>query len=284
MKEEIKLFLKNVKNMRSNKQRVNVMYLTTACNLDCDYCYEGACREELGKQKGLSKDYAYAFLNEIMERERGCISTLVIMGGEPLLVKNKLIDILEYANNLDHQFAISLVTNGTLLNKFSLPALLEIWKLVTTVEISYDGSGHDRRVYKTNKLTYSSKGDVERCMDMLGGFGLPFKVSYTLHKDNYKNVLYDIVRVCELYIPEAIKISIAYQELSDMGVDYKKWKKDFKPYGEFLFGKYGIPICDFSCGPCQLCDPSNFVGNSYMSPTTGQTFEDAETKKEFDAF
>jgi sulfatase maturation enzyme AslB (radical SAM superfamily) len=274
-----KKFLNDLNGM-FNKNRVNVLYLTTMCNLNCDYCYEK--NPERKRQITLSKESCQDFLNEIADREKGLVSTLVIMGGEVFLEFSTLMDVLWIAKKMNHEFAISVVTNGTLLKNIPLEKFKLFYSLITTLEISYDGSGSDRRTYKTGGTT---KPIVEFNLATLRHLGLKYKISYTVHKDNYKNLLFDMIWIMTKLRPSAIKLSFACQELSDAGVDYKKFKQDFLEYAEQLYMSYGIPICDLSCSQCLKCDSSNFCGNSYLSPKTNKiTYEDTTTLKKFDVF
>ena len=277
--DEPEKFIATVKKMSEPKQRVNVLYLNTACNLKCDYCYELDGRNELKKQEKITRRQGEDFFKEIAEREKGLVSTVVIMGGEVFLEKQLLLQVLEYANRLDHQFAISLVTNGTMFR--TLPGLKSITELITTLEISYDGSGQDRRIWHNGK---SCKGTVESNLRMLKEWGIDFKISYTVHKDNYKNLLYDMVRIMEVFKPYQIKLSFACQELEDAGVDFVKFRQDFLQYAEQLYMSYGIAICDLSCALCNRCAKSHFEGTNYYSPTKGQILEDAKTEHKFKSF
>jgi sulfatase maturation enzyme AslB (radical SAM superfamily) len=221
------------------------------------------------------------FLDEIAVREKGIVSTLNIMGGEVWLKFDLLQYAVDRAFEMDHQFGVSVTTNGTCITGADPFLLKQFVSKISSLEISWDGSGHDRRVFPNN---VSSKPIVHRNMLMLTENGIPFRISYTAHKDNYKNLLYDMVHMMEIYKPKEIKISFACQEFSDMGIDYKKIRQDFLPYAEKLYMSYGIPICDLNCEACLLCDPKGFIGRSYMSPTTGLTYEEDFEKKKFDRF
>ena len=70
-KTDVTKFFENVKEITKEidrEQRVNVLYLTTACNLRCTYCYEGDYRDGEEKAKKLSPDDIDQFLNEIRTR------------------------------------------------------------------------------------------------------------------------------------------------------------------------------------------------------------------------
>lgn len=284
MKDQIENFFNNIEYIKGG-QRVNIIYLTTACNLRCDYCYELKGRESLMLQKTLHIDEIKKFLSNVMEREKGRISTLVIMGGEPLLEPKLLKDTMNFIRSTDHKWGISIVTNAAFSKINDAPFMKEILEQTKnvhiTLEVSYDGSGQDRRKFRAGQ---SSRRIVEDNLKLLRKNDIPYRVSYTVHKDNYKKLLYDMVYILEKLKPTGIKLSIACQELSDEDVDYKKFKQDFLEYAERLYVSYGVPICDLSCAQCNMCDSSNFVGNTYLSPTTGVTYQDAETEKLFDGF
>jgi len=262
------------------EQRVNVLYLTTKCNLKCDYCFEGDRRASLDNQRSLMTEDIDMFLDEIAEREKGVTSTLNIMGGEVFLT----FDLLKYAVDrtweMDHQFGVSVTTNGTILSLVK-PELKELISKISTLEVSWDGSGHDRRVFNSG---LSSKAIVNKALLLLKENEIPFRISYTAHKDNYKNLLYDMVYIMEKFRPKEIKVGFACQELSDLDIDYKKIRQEFLPYAEKLYMSYNIPICDLNCEKCKLCEPEGFIGRSYMSPTTGLTYEEEFSKKKFDRF
>lgn len=263
------------------KQRVNVLYMNTNCNLRCDYCYEIESREKLEKNNSITGPDAQAFFDEIAEREKGLVSTVVIMGGEVFLNYRLLLEILYYAEKMNHSYAISITTNGTLLHKFTKEQLQRVKKSIVTLEVSYDGSGHDRRIYPNGS---SSKKQVEQNLKYLRSIGIDYKISYTIHKDNYKNLLYDMVYILENIQPTEIKLGFACQELDDNGVNFVEFKKNFIPYAEQLFLSYHVPICDLSCTKCGKCDKSNFEGNHYISPTKGEIFKDAKTNEKFNQF
>jgi sulfatase maturation enzyme AslB (radical SAM superfamily) len=260
------------------KNKVNVLYITTICNLACDYCYEGKKPEP----RTATEQQIIDFFNEIVEREKGLISTVVFMGGEPFMAMKRLQFALDYAMSLKHQFAISIITNGTQLMMYDKKFYDELFTKICTIEISYDGSGQDRRIYGFTKVPATPH--VEDSIKYLRDIGVPFKISYTVHRDNVKNLLKDMVTIMEVYKPIQVKWSMACQELSDMGIDYKKLKRDFRPYAEYLYKRYSIIICDILCNLCKLCNKSNFDGHSYLSPTKGIFYGPKETNKKFDAF
>jgi sulfatase maturation enzyme AslB (radical SAM superfamily) len=279
-------------NDNSKDQRTNVIYLNTDCNLRCEYCYESDSREGLLDQANCTTKDIDNFLTEICEREKESVSTVVIMGGEPFLK----FDLIEYtilkAASLKEKkrgWGFSIVSNGTLFTDSILTRYKEIINIARkhsifiTQEVSYDCSGQFRRKWPNGS---NSKEHVEKGIQKLIDYEIPFRISYTVHSGNYNNVVKDCIYLLEKYpkkYQERITVGWAYQDLDRvLGPDKSfELKENFKPYAEYLLELYGVPICGNSCDACSICNQSNFVGNSYLSPTTGITYAEKITKNKF---
>ena len=210
------------------------------------------------------------------------VSTVVIMGGEPLLEYGLLCYTLKRMGESDHNWGVTITTNGTITQEYnSIMKWHDYDNISLTLEISYDATGQDARIYHNGK---SSRRVVESFLDELLIEEIPFAISYTIHKGNYNHLLKDMVLICEKYKPTKISLSPYCQELDEVMGDYKQFMKYFTPYAEYITKKYDIPICDLACRVCGKCDKSSFVGNAYMSPTTGLTYQDQDVEKVFDKF
>lgn len=276
-------FFKNVEYIlnRRPKQRTNVLVLNTACNMACEYCYEQTGRNKLENHKTLSTKEIDEAINEIMIRENGQISTLVIYGGEAFLevfcvkyVKRKLTES-------NHSWGVELITNGTLLKKISKEKLQYICKNTKNVYVelvvSYDGSGQFRRIFKNGN---PSDGTVKNNMKYLQDLKIPFGISYTVHRGNCQNLLRDVVIIMEKWKPTKIELSIGWKDLEDAGFDGHEIKNQFQPYAIELFKRYKIPICDLSCPVCKKCDKRCFEGNTYFTPYKGIQYKNKLEKEE----
>lgn len=280
---------------KPGEQRTNVIYLNTDCNLRCEYCYEANSRNGLPDQADCTPDDIDNFLNEISIREKGRVSTIVIMGGEPFL-RFKLIQytILKAASmNKEGGWGISLVTNGTFFRNDNiikmLKDLIKFGKLCgvsISLEVSFDVSGQYRRKWPDGA---NSKKVVEQGLQNLIKFEVPFKISYVAHSGNYKNLVEDCIYVLEKYpLPYHYRMTVgyAYEDLDkelgpEAGHRLKEW---FKPYAHYLFELYKVPICGNTCEVCGQCGVGNFVGNSYLSPTTGISYDEKVTGHKFKQF
>ena len=269
--------------------RVNVLYLTTKCNLACDYCYEEASRLNLPDQLSVTTEDIDKYLLEISKREKGCVSTVVIMGGEPFMKYELLYyTILKMREFKNHKWGVSVITNTTLAPISLVMELLKVKGLNTslTFELSYDVSGHFRRVYRRSGR--SSRTVVENSIKSFIENKIPFKISYTIHKDNYNNFIKDCIYIFERFgtdYIQSIKTSINCSELGDMfNGDYEKAINKLRPYAEVLTEKYSVPICDLvCCTKCFKCDKSNFIGKSTFI-TDNIKYEELKTEKMFDSW
>jgi len=282
----------------NNSQRTNVIYLNTDCNLRCTYCYESSSKNGLEDQANCTPKMIDDFLNEICVREKDCISTIVIMGGEPFLK----FDLIQYtiAKTIElvsqgkaKGFGLSLITNATLFNSIKLNALKSLieygkhYNISFNLEISYDGSGQFKRKFPDGT---NSKDIVEESIKTLSKYKIPFKISYTVHSGNYDKVIDDTIYILEKFNSDylsRITIGYAYQELDDTLKQShvgKTIKEKNLPYLKSIFERYKIPICGHVCDICRICEKDNFIGNSYLSPTTGITYDEKETKHEFRQF
>jgi len=281
---------------KSGDQRTNVIYINTDCNLRCEYCYEGSSREGLPDQINCTPKDIDIFLNEICEREKGLVSTVVLMGGEPFL-KFDLVEyvVLKAASLIKVKgggWGFSIISNGTLFTDKILTKYKDLILIANnngvgiTQEVSFDGSGQYRRKWPDGS---NSIDHVERGIQKLIEYEIPFRISYTVHAGNYKNILKDCIYILEKYpssCHDRMTVGYAYQELDSIlgSGGAENLKKEFKIYADHLLDIYGVPICGNTCGYCNMCSKSNFVGNSYLSPTTGITYDDKTTTHSFQQF
>lgn len=90
-------------------------HLTEKCNLNCKYCYEG----EKGNKELTFDDIKIVLDNVVKNNEKHC--QIGFFGGEPLLKKELIYDVVEYAEKLeknnDIKFSYTITTNGTLIDR-----------------------------------------------------------------------------------------------------------------------------------------------------------------------
>ncbi len=250
--------------MKREKLRATcVMYITSSCNLDCEYCYEKNGRPD----KSLTREEINDKLTWIDENLADD-SHIVIFGGEPLL----RIDLIEHIVDKlatvyrDRQFSMSMNTNGILLlnnNIFERYKRIVSTRQFTTV-VSYDGPNSFRRKDSNGNCVNDKIVEVLRKLERNG---IDYTLSYTWHKENDKTILRDIVYICENFKPSRLEVSINCMEIdrycsSNRG--YEEYTRAYTPYFETIFLEYGIPICEFTCRVCKRCVYNQ--KNVYIAP------------------
>lgn len=253
--------------LSENKLKSNILYLTTECNLNCDYCYQKEEREKLSRQTYISKENVNDFFKDLIEREPHNASTVVLFGGEPFLNNEIFFYILDLTDKITFykhkQFNLSTTTNGMwFLNDKNFNFFVNrVQKLLNhfSLEVSYDVSGHDRRVYKNGK---STKDDVEKVLKKFCDINFPLTIRYTIHKDNYKNALNDLVFLSKNKNYKKIVVNFYEQELENY-TDVNDLKEQLKRYANYIFEKTSKPICHLNCLSCMGCNFENFDGIYY---------------------
>lgn len=292
------------KALGKGDKATNVIYITTRCNLDCKYCYE---REARNKEGFVHKDYTDRLMDEITKdiefRESGMNSNFVLMGGEPMTRPDlvlKCLDKLYESNKLKGGgYAVNLVTNGTqiAMDPEIKEVVLEIFRrckeygIYLDFEISYDGSGHDLRVFAGTEE--SSKPYTEQAMDWLYEQRLPFCVSYTVTSANHDKIIPDLVYILERWGKMLTGICTGGYAYTELEANFNKhimvkdsagktWvdkhKEAMKPYTHAMFEKYGVSICATTCDICRDCQPEE-VANAYYSPGEGVQYAERISSK-----
>lgn len=258
-----------IMNDSNEKQKVNIMFITTDCNFNCDYCYQKADREK-NKSEVMNEKDVDKFLADVCLREPYGQSTIVIFGGEPFLNPKIFYYVLDKTNeitkNTGKKFGISTVTNGyyfrdtkniQILKEYMDKSLNEF-----LLEVSYDVSGQDRRILRNGE---SSKPIISNVLKTLKELKIPLGIRYTVHKVNQENVVKDLIKLQEFYkntnLLKRITLSWNFQEIFVT-------ENDLKEYGLAMWDKYKIPICKLNCALCRQCNFDDFEGIKYQMKDT----------------
>jgi MoaA/NifB/PqqE/SkfB family radical SAM enzyme len=105
---------------------LSYLYTDWKCNIDCHYCFQYD-----NHQPGMSLETAKSAIDWL--KSIGC-RVLALMGGEPLIRKDFVLEVIHYANQ--NGFFVYLPTNGTLMDR---PFIDEMGKAgVTAVNLAVD--------------------------------------------------------------------------------------------------------------------------------------------------
>lgn len=145
------------------------IWVTTTCNLNCSYCYEG----ELKKNKSMdfkTAEKIIEFIIEYIKKKNEDNLIINYHGGEPFLefkiIKFITQEISRKANEINKKVVFGATTNGTLINTEIKEFLYH--KPNFHISVSLDGAKetHDsNRVYRNGNGTYNKI--VPICLEML---------------------------------------------------------------------------------------------------------------------
>jgi len=216
------------------------IFLTTFCNLKCDYCIAGGMEKEHMKYK-TGKDVVDFFMN----LGSGAKSIeYSFTGGEPLLGFPIMRKIILYAKrkaakkNIDTSFTIK--TNGTILKK----EMISFFKRHNiNLFISIDGlkETHDKfRIGRSIKRTHNI---VVNNIQKLVYNNISCVASMTIHPDSIKYVP-DNIRFLSTLGVNHIDIGPAYGTVKWSKVQSRKLAEMFKEVGKIIIEleKNNIPI------------------------------------------
>lgn len=113
--------------------------ITNRCNLNCPICCNSRNAQFL-KEEEISTELIKEFLDQV-KKIASDKAYLSISGGEPLLVADKVLDVVRHAKNIGFK-SVTLLTNGTLITR---EFAKEAKKYSLTFQISIDG--HTREMH-----------------------------------------------------------------------------------------------------------------------------------------
>lgn len=174
-------------NCIERKKMLTLEFVTnTQCNLGCYYCF--ACLKKDNDVISLENSKkAIDLLYEFSKMKNDNNLFIKIYGGEPLLFKERIFDIIKYIkfkseNEKNINYEVAIITNATLLTKDFLEQIKESGnnKVTFTISLEYSEESHNKiRFYKKNKT---------------GSFNdLIHNVSYLADFQGYKRVHAQIV-------------------------------------------------------------------------------------------
>ena len=164
--------------------------ITVKCNGACRHCYNHSGKD----LDRLSSDDFINILKEVYALNPN-LDRIVLTGGEPMIEKDKVIKITQYAKSLG--INVRLVTRGWELNKDNCKELKEAG--VTRIQIGLDSSGEHAYIDDTNQewdtfhswLRKDEMGFIKttNAIKTAIASGLDVSVRYSLCRSNYKDVV-----------------------------------------------------------------------------------------------
>lgn len=222
-----------IKRIHSKRpeQKINHLRLNISeqCNMNCRYCYVS---NNGGFMSSKIANKAVDVFLKLLKRGLGK-GSITIFGGEPLLNKKVLREVIQHAGKTDlfnrHIDNISIVTNGVLLDK----NIIQFFKdHHIQVSISLDGpqEAHDLiRIGKDGKGTFKK---VERNIHMMISMGYPPDLVCTVgpHNIDFLNELVFMASKWKLYLT----INHAFARNGSVSPDFSDAKLADKLFAAFV--------------------------------------------------
>lgn len=254
----------------------NILYLTSRCNFDCEYCYEHRDKENM-RIFDLSEEEARKSIDEIMARESdpNKQTMIVLFGGEPTLNWDVCKDAILYAYSLKQNVFFCLSTNGW---KFRHDDFCrDFARLACNVnyqiglDLSFDGVGNHRRVLLGG---HSTTDGMYRVLKNVHRYNIRYNLRYTVHAGNHEMAADDVATMDKFFKPE--KFVLSY-DTGDIGIDtVNNVKTKLREY--FRNGIIRRPICNDVCDICRKCDInrpiSYWAGNNIRNLACGENATD----------
>ncbi|MSS64755.1 radical SAM/SPASM domain-containing protein [Velocimicrobium porci] len=200
---------------------LGVFWITTDCNMNCVYCYEGNNKKKFYMNRTIIKEAIDFLIDKMLEIDDEKL-TIDFHGGEPFLAYDSICEIVENVKQKCHKIGINVrfgcTTNATLLNFLRLKFVVENFDDFT---ISMDGAKSTQnysRPFKTGKETHAV---VEKCLKetlkVIPNLRVRMTFNHLTVNDFYDNIKY----------------------FGDMGVKYVVPTRDFydRDFGENEFIK-----------------------------------------------
>jgi uncharacterized protein len=240
------------------------LFLTTACNLRCTYCYASAGDTptkymplEVAK-RGI--DFVAA---NAKKRGESYFEVAYHGGGEPSVNWRVMTESLDYAREkateLGLEVRAGLATNGVMSD-----AQIE-WTMANleSVSVSFDGlpSAHDK-----HRLTVLGQGSSHLVMRTLRRFdeaGFPYGLRVTVTRDQIPNLPDSVEFICANFHPSRIQVEPSYQlgrwanaptaETEEFIAAYREAQARARSYGKEIFfsaARLGV-LTNHFCGVTQ---------------------------------
>jgi len=133
-----------------------ILFLTYRCNLNCQYCFAKNLVHNNEKNKATISNENIAKFCQYIEKDISINdrqnNSIVFFGGEPSLVPEIILDIINKTSHLNLRYSI--YTNGLLLDQLPISLL----KQLQTVLVAIDG---DKECHET----YKPKGSYDLILD-----------------------------------------------------------------------------------------------------------------------
>jgi len=188
------------------------LFLTTACNLRCTYCYASAGDLPL---RQMSLDTARAAIDFVIanarEAGRSQVGITYHGGGEPSTNWRTLVDSYNHAVAAAAPFDLGvdagMATNGVLAD-FKIDWILDHLR---SVSLSFDGLPEVHDAHRLTILGEGSSADVIRTLRRFDAAEFNYSLRLTVTHDHIPRLAESVEYICTNFHPQRIQVEPAYQ-------------------------------------------------------------------------
>lgn len=238
--------------MKKQSYNINIPFvaiqLTSRCNLRCDFCFRRL------KIKETSFDEIKKIIKKLAEYNT---KTLVLSGGEPLLVKD-IKKILIFAKK--QELKTVLQTNGILLER----RIKSLRPYIDWISLSLDGYNNKTNAIMRNEKQFKA---VIEILPFIKKYKIKVKLGTIVTKKNYKNIkdigglIKNYVTVWKLYQFYPRANTYAYKNKEKFIIGKEKFlevaKKTKKSFPQISVSTHSVD--EFNKSPCLLINPNGEV-------------------------
>ena len=233
--------------------------MTEQCNFKCRYCKPGGEGIKNGKDALSSKE-----LLKITDFlcQYGCTS-IRLTGGEPLLRKDISEIIYKMRKKTDIK-NISLVTNGSLLNRYTVEQLFVSGINSVTVSLDTLNSERFKDITGVNCLDNVLSG-----IDLLLEYKIPTRINTVVCKDNIKEIK-SILKFCCTKKISLKLLDYVFNEYNEWNEEYygmssiiKEFNEKFQKSIDFPPGGLGTPMERYKVNDISVLIKDNMKGTCY---------------------
>jgi len=276
---------RNMKNMMFQKNRIYSLFLQieNICNMDCSFCDEVSYNRVTGCRKYSDKKLVSIdqYKKKLFDAKKlGCIS-LSLLGGEPLLQKELVKEILKYAEYLEYK-EIYLYTNAFLLDEKFIVENKNIYYVIQSVAIQQEMLNQiDNNRNNLNNFMH--------VLQILRDNDAKFILYLALTEKNYR-LKEEMRNFYEPYKPTKILYKYIYQETKDkefnkllvcdpfnedMRIDDKQFFHNLDKH-PCLFGKFTV-FLNGDIGVCPMMR-ENIISNIFEESLSQVLIEKKQEK------
>lgn len=218
------------------------LFLTTACNLRCTYCYASA-GDKPARFMGIeTAKRAIDFVARNAERQSaGSFSVIYHGGGEPTVHWKVLVESMDYAREVASrrglQVRASSGTNGVL----SENQLRWMAANLEGVTLSFDGLPEVHDTHRLTVLGQPSSASVMHTMKYFDNSSFPYGLRMTVTADQIGRLPDSVEFICARFKPTRIQVEPSYQLgrwLASPSAETDEFIRSFRE-ARFRAAKYG---------------------------------------------